>query len=158
MHSATVESKKQQEGREEASQAKHEQEAVHEKPQADSPAAPSSMQTITPVIFSSSSTPEVASSTKSQSLQQIEDILSEDLGEVYASLSPKEQFIIKTKGEQTAEKIREVLRQATLQFRTLFKLILSWLRVIPGVARPFVEQEAKIKADKLLRLRSKKDL
>jgi len=41
------------------------------------------------------------------------------------------------------------VRTAKFSFRKALGLIRDWLRIIPGVNRFFLEQEAKIKADKI---------
>ena len=59
-------------------------------------------------------------------------------------------------GEETASKIAQLLEAAKVKTRKIFDLIVKWLRIIPGINRFFLEQEAKIKADKILRLKIRK--
>lgn len=82
--------------------------------------------------------------------QRIESILQEDLTDLYLSLSPKDQQAFKQKGEETVSKIRVLLNQTKVNAKKIFQLIREWLKVIPGVNRFFLEQEAKIKTDKIL--------
>jgi len=68
-------------------------------------------------------------------------------------MTPEKQGEFKQKGEETAGKIRSMVETAKENARKIFDLIRDWLRVIPGVNRFFLEQEAKIKTDKILRLK-----
>ena len=48
-----------------------------------------------------------------------------------------------------------MLAAGRLKFREVWKLIRDWLRVIPGASKFFVEQEAKIKTDRIIRIAEK---
>lgn len=87
--------------------------------------------------------------------KEVEDILSEDLGSFYAKLSPKEQKVFRQEGEKAATKIRAMLEQVKVRARSIIDIIRRWLRLIPGVNRFFLEQEAKIKADRVMALHKK---
>lgn len=87
---------------------------------------------------------------------QIEHIMEEGLQEAYKELSTVEQQEFKIKGEETAWEIRSLLKQAKLKIKTIFKLLVSWLMLLPGVNRFFLEQEAKIKVDKIISLKNNK--
>jgi hypothetical protein len=88
-----------------------------------------------------------------QAYKQIEGILSEDLGEMYNKLTPKDQQIFKAKGEETARSIFQLVYGKTkIKVKKIIKLIRNWLKVIPGINKFFLEQEAKIKTDKILGL------
>ena len=84
---------------------------------------------------------------------KIELIMEDGLGEVYKELTPMQQQEFKLKGEHTARALRAQLSQSKLKLREIFKLILDWLKVLPGVNHFFLEQEAKIKADKIIALK-----
>jgi len=86
---------------------------------------------------------------------QIENILEEDLEEIYFSLPPEKQKEFKTKGEETAKKISLALQKTKIKVNQIIKLIKNWLKLIPGVNKFFLEQEAKIKADKIIELKRK---
>lgn len=88
---------------------------------------------------------------------KVEKILSEGLGDTYAKLPPVAQQEFKLKGEQTAAKIRELLRAAKVQVKKIFRLILDWLMLLPGINRFFLEQEAKIKTDRLIELKKREE-
>ena len=95
----------------------------------------------------------IQSPPKSQLEKEIEDVLAEDLEQLYWDLSEPERLIFKHKGEETASKIRLLLGEATIRVQEIFKLIIEWLKLLPGLSNFFIEQEAKIKTDKILRFR-----
>ena len=49
-----------------------------------------------------------------------------------------------------AQNIRAMVASAKIQVRKIIQWIVGWLKLIPGVNIFFLEQEAKIKADKIL--------
>jgi len=83
---------------------------------------------------------------------KIEKIMEDGLGDAFSRLSPIAQQEFKIKGEQTANKINELLRATHIKVKKIFRLIVEWLRILPGVNRFFLEQEAKIKTDKIIEL------
>lgn len=93
---------------------------------------------------------------KSPTLVQIEDILEEDLGDAYFSMSPKRREDFKKKGEETASRIEKLVEAVKINSTKILGLIKKWLKLIPGINRFFLEQEAKIKTDKILNLRERK--
>jgi len=85
--------------------------------------------------------------------KQIEKVLEEDLGEIYNNLTPQEQKVFKVKGEETARSIFQlVYHKAKVKVKKIVKLIRNWLKSVPGINKFFLEQEAKIKADKIAAL------
>ncbi len=84
--------------------------------------------------------------------QEIENVLEEGLEDIYRELTPAEQAEFKKGGEATAQKIYELIRRVKIKVREIFRLIRDWLRTVPGVNKYFIEQEAKIKADKIFKL------
>lgn len=86
---------------------------------------------------------------KSETVLEVESILEEDLKDVYKDMPAdlKQQF--KQEGESAASQIGEMLAQSKLNMGKVVKLIRKWLRLIPGINRFFLEQETKIKADKI---------
>ena len=86
---------------------------------------------------------------------EVEEIMSEDLGTEYAKLSPQQRAVFRREGERAASKIRVLLEHAKVKAKSIIEIIQRWLRLIPGVNRFFLEQEAKIKADKILALHRK---
>ena len=89
---------------------------------------------------------------RDQTTIKVEKILSEGLDDTYANLSPIAQQEFKLKGEQTASAIREMLRATKVKAKKIFQLILEWLSLLPNVNKFFLEQEAKIKTDRIIEL------
>jgi hypothetical protein len=80
----------------------------------------------------------------------IESIMEEGLGEMYMKMLPPDQQKFRQKGEETANLIVKVLSQPKVKIKKIFELIRSWLKIIPGVNRFFLEQTAKIKTDRIV--------
>ena len=76
--------------------------------------------------------------------------MEEGLADAYREMTTVQQQEFKIKGEETAWKIRELFKKTHLKIKEVFKLLVEWLRLLPGVNKFFIEQEAKIKADKIL--------
>ena len=95
------------------------------------------------------------SSFKDEATVKVEKILQEGLNDSYQRLSPVARQEFKLKGEWTAAQITELLKGAHIKVKKIFKLILEWLKILPGINRFFLEQEAKIKADKIVALKNK---
>lgn len=83
---------------------------------------------------------------------KVEKIMEEGLKDAYAKLSPIGREEFKIKGEKTAAAIRDLLRSAHIKVKKIFRLILEWLKMLPGANRFFLEQEAKVKTDKIILL------
>lgn len=88
-----------------------------------------------------------------QRVQAIENILADGLDKVFLQMNPQEQKKFKEEGEKTANKISQLLDKAKLSVDKVVTLIRRWLGLIPRVNRFFLEQEAKIKADKILKIK-----
>ena len=86
---------------------------------------------------------------------KIEKIMEEGLNDSYQRLSPVAKQEFKLKGEQAASQIRELLKSAHIKVKKILRLILDWLRILPGVNHFFLEQEAKIKTDKIIALKER---
>ena len=84
---------------------------------------------------------------------KVEKIMQEGLADAYRELTPVQQQEFKIKGEETALKIRQLMRSTRVKVKSVFKLLIEWLKLLPGINRFFLEQEAKIKADKILTLK-----
>ncbi len=85
----------------------------------------------------------------------VERVLEDGMAETYAALPAAAKQKFRVSGEQAAGRIGQMLSRGSLKFKEVWKLIRDWLRVIPGVSRFFVEQEAKIKTDRIIRLAEK---
>lgn len=86
-------------------------------------------------------------------VQAIENILADGLDQVFLQMSPQEQANFKSEGERAATKISALLSKAKVGVARLVVLIRRWLALIPHVNKFFLEQEAKIKADKILKMK-----
>ena len=91
--------------------------------------------------------------------QEVEKILEADLGEIFVIMPPAQQQEFKARGEETTSNITRLLNSGKIKFKELskkvFNLIVDWLKIIPGVNKYFLEQEAKIKSEKILALKKK---
>ena len=99
--------------------------------------------------------PLVNSSFQQQRAVAIDVILSAGLNEIFLHLKAEEQQAFKKKGEETVTKINELLNKIKLKISTIINLIRDWLKLIPGVNKFFLEQEAKIKANQILKIKDK---
>jgi len=85
-------------------------------------------------------------------VRSIELILSEDMMEQFKAMSPADQEKFKAKGEETVSKLTVLMQKTAIKAKEVLKLIANWLRFIPHVNKYFLEQESKIKTDKILDL------
>ena len=88
-------------------------------------------------------------------LKQVENILSQGLESVFLTMDVSSQIAFKQKGEQTAKEIQGLLAGGKAKLKKVISLIINWLRIIPQVNKHFLEQEAKIKADEIMKLYNK---
>lgn len=85
----------------------------------------------------------------------IDSILSDGLHDIFLQLDPVKQQEFKKAGEETVVKINTLMQKAKFKVDKIIDLIRKWLQLIPGVNRFFLEQEAKIKADRIIKLKDK---
>jgi hypothetical protein len=85
----------------------------------------------------------------------IEKVLEDGLGDSYQRLSPVAKQEFKIKGEEVAIKIRDLMNATHIKAKKIFKLIFEWLKLLPGVNRFFLEQEAKIKTDRIVHIKNR---
>ncbi len=95
---------------------------------------------------------EEITSSEEPILEEVEDILEEDLEEVYQKMTPEEQKEFKEEGERAASRIVILLRKIKIQTTRIYYLIKKWLKLIPGINKFFLTQEAKIKTDKIIEM------
>lgn len=88
--------------------------------------------------------------------EAIDSILADGLNDVFLKMDPKKQQEFKKEGEETTKKIAQLLSETKIRVVKIVELIKKWLKIIPGVNKFFIEQEAKLKADKIIKM--KKDL
>jgi hypothetical protein len=85
--------------------------------------------------------------------KQIENILAKDMEEMYINMDPAKQQEFKREGEKTAREISSLLEKAKVKVKKIIGLIKKWLSIIPGINKFFLEQESKIKADEILKIK-----
>jgi hypothetical protein len=100
-----------------------------------------------------------ASRTEPDAQQQraaaIDDILSSDLNDIFLKMPPAQQREFKQQGEAAVTQINSLLNRTKVKVTKIIDLIKAWLKLIPGINKFFLEQEAKIKADKIVKLKDK---
>lgn len=84
--------------------------------------------------------------------REIETILAEGLEEVYRSLPAASQRAFRAEGERVASTLSALIESLKVKAKQVLTLIRNWLKLIPGINRFFLEQEAKIKTDRILEL------
>ncbi|HKL16938.1 MAG TPA: hypothetical protein VJ900_01030 [Patescibacteria group bacterium] len=87
-----------------------------------------------------------------KTLKAIEDILSQDIKKYYDTMDQKQRSEFKKRGEEAALKIKKIIKEAKIAVNKVVNLIKNWLFFIPGVNKYFLEQETKIKTEKILDL------
>ena len=95
----------------------------------------------------------VSEEVKSETLEAIEDIMEEDLSEMYTTMPPQAKKEFRKKGEETAVEIEGLMYKVKVKSKKIFKLLFSWLKIIPGVNKYFLEQEAKLKTDEIMHIK-----
>jgi len=88
---------------------------------------------------------------------EVEKVMEAGLKDAFKELNPVQRQEFKIKGEQTATQIRDLLRAAHVKVKKIIRLLIEWLKMLPGINRFFLEQEAKIKADKIIALKKMND-
>jgi hypothetical protein len=98
---------------------------------------------------------EISPEKEGAGLDRIEGVLQEGLEDTYKELpeAKKEEFRIK--GEKVAREIFAHLGRPKPKPAKMAKMITSWLSVIPEFSGHYIEQSAKNKTDKLLRIINK---
>ena len=89
-------------------------------------------------------------------LKKVEDILSQGMENVFLSMDAHTQEVFRIEGEKTAKKINSLMQKAKIKVSELISLIGNWLKIIPRVNKYYLEQEAKIKADAIMKIYHKK--
>src|SRR3989339_290175 len=60
---------------------------------------------------------------------------------------------ISQKGEKTARTINTMIETGKVHAKKIIELIRKWLSIVPGINKFFVEQQAKIKTDKIMQIK-----
>lgn len=110
------------------------------------------LETAIPVITKTATAKPVSRdrSAKSPELLEIEAIMSEGLDKAYMSMSTEKRREFRRVGEQTANSIQTLLGTGKATVQKIRSLLIKWLKMLPGINKFFLEQEAKIKADRLI--------
>lgn len=82
-------------------------------------------------------------------LIEVEAVLSENISEIYKQLPEQKKALFRQTGEHVAAQVTQMIKGGIMQIKKILQWIRSWLMIIPGVNTFFLEQEAKIKADKI---------
>jgi len=90
--------------------------------------------------------------TKDPTTQAVEKILEEDLGDLYVKLDPQARQKVKAEGDVLVNKLKIMVDGVRVHARKVLHLIRDWLKMIPGINKYFLEQEAKIKTDQIIDL------
>lgn len=85
----------------------------------------------------------------------IDAVLADGLNDVFLKMEVNKQKEFKKKGEETVKQINKLLSETKLRVNKIIDLIREWLKFIPGINNFFLEQEAKIKADKIIKVKNK---
>lgn len=93
-----------------------------------------------------------ATQQRDQMVAQIENVLQDGVFEAYMAMGPAEKQAFKARGELVAGSIRQMMATGKVHAKKIWQMIRDWLRLIPGVSSLFVEQEAKIKTDRIVLL------
>lgn len=83
---------------------------------------------------------------------RIEQVLDEHMEDVVRDMTPAKQEEFRQVKEETAANIRVKLGGVKVHFVEILVLIQKWLMLIPSVSRFFLEQESKIKTDKIKKI------
>lgn len=105
-------------------------------------------------LRSSKKKPHIIPNVRDALTVEVEKVMEEGLKDAFKELTPIQRQEFKIKGEETAYKIRDLLRATHVKVKKIVKLIIEWLKMLPGVNRFFIEQEAKIKTDKIIALKN----
>lgn len=87
---------------------------------------------------------------RAKMLKDIEAILSDGLKDIYTALPASHKQSFKQKGEFVANAITDLVIRGGAKVKTVWKLITDWLGSLPGMNKYFLEQEIKIKTDRVM--------
>lgn len=94
---------------------------------------------------------------ESAQYKRIESVLEENLGELYFQMDEAHRKLFKEEGEKTVRAIDQLVSSAKATAQKILYLVRRWLLLIPGINKFFLEQEAKIKTDKIIGITSEGD-
>lgn len=94
---------------------------------------------------------------KSETLVKVEGIMQEGLEDIYLKMDPKTQNLFRQRGEEASQKIMALLSEMKIKVKKILTLIREWLLLIPNVNKFWLDQESKIKTDKIIGLPENKE-
>ncbi|OGL74505.1 hypothetical protein A3E39_02940 [Candidatus Uhrbacteria bacterium RIFCSPHIGHO2_12_FULL_60_25] len=97
-------------------------------------------------------TGQVVKAPKDETIIEVEKVLEQGIGPFYSTLPAEAKALFRKKGEEAATEIAEMVRALNVKVKRVLELIYAWLKTIPGVNKFFLEQEAKIKTDRIVEL------
>lgn len=119
----------------------------------ETPKAPEQPVEATPVVpppAPAQATPVPTVAVKDEVTVRVESVLEADLAETYGHMNEPERRRFKAEGERVTREIVSMIAHFRVKLSRVLKLLTGWLKMIPGVSRFFVVQEAKLKADRIL--------
>jgi len=90
---------------------------------------------------------------KSEMYANIDKILSQNLGELYAALNAGKQEKFRVEGERITTEIERLLAEPKPDVHKIRDLVSGWMTSLEGVSKYFLEEELKIKVGLLLQLK-----
>ncbi len=93
---------------------------------------------------------------KDEVFLEVEKILEAGLGEYVKDLPLEAKDRFTKKGEEVAGQIAAMVRTLQVKVKQVILLIRDWLLTIPGVNKFFLEQDAKIKTDRIVHYASER--
>lgn len=85
-------------------------------------------------------------------MTEVEKILEDGLGNFVETMPKDAQERFLAKGREVSTSIATMVRSFKVELRSVMHLVREWLMTIPGINRYFLEQEAKIKTDRIIKL------
>lgn len=83
---------------------------------------------------------------------EVEKILEDGLGDYVEAMSEETRTRFLAKGREVSTQIADMVRKLKVELHRAIVLIRDWLLTIPSVNRYFMEQEVKIKTDRIIEL------
>lgn len=105
-----------------------------------------------PKAAAAAAKPDAAPADKDKYRVKVERILEENLWDLYFALPAGSREKFKAEGEQAAAALRSAIEMKKTKPRVVLNAVNKWLKTIPKVNPYFLEQEAKIKTDQVMRL------
>lgn len=85
-------------------------------------------------------------------VEDVQQIMEEGLEEALTAMPEDARQRFLQKGKEIGLLIADMVRQYKVEVKQVLRLLKEWLTTIPGVNKFFLEQDAKIKTDRILEL------